>query len=376
MRIQPQQLQLPVLNARSAFGPAVGAVKPFGKGKTLRDSIFWDMERDGITQSTIQTFVDCPMKAYRKMFEGLKAGDFDRRLQFGTYFHDVLDSVYTQRKRKPDFPWLKIGRATLDAIYEETVESLDDPRDVETFDQVHGLCEVVLTEYFNWYKKEDTKLKILAVEKQFAFPYTLRNGRVIMVRGKIDLIEEKNGKEIWIWDHKTKSAIEINDRSRITVGAIAEKMDWELQIMVYCLAVYHLYGKYPTGVVYNLVKTPGQEFKGSYNKKPETLQEFYQRVLSDMDAKSDPRTRNSEYFLRLDISVTQKEIEYWRDTDFDYIIERIYEWSQGGIASYRNSKNCAAFRKPCEFLRICSSNDRSGYKKRESVFPELEEGED
>jgi hypothetical protein len=345
--------------------------KPFGAKKSIAPIKFWDMERDGVTQSLLSLFALCPQRAYWKMVEGLQGGKPHKALQFGTYFHDVLDKAYSMSRRPTTNQralsdikfWEVLSGKVLGSTYEEAVEGLDDIKDQQAFELIYGLCDVVLARYFRRWGRVDRKAKIIAVEMVFEFPYRLRDGTVIMIRGKIDRIDEIDG-ELWVYDHKTKSQIEGN--------YIVEKMGFDMQMMVYCMAVFHKYGKWPKGVVYNLIKRPGQIYSGTYYKKTESIPQYLQRVDAHMQEKGD------EYFCRYTISLLPREIELFRDRDLDYVIERLYEWQNGGIASFRNSGACSNWNRACEFLPLCSNDRdaRSKYTVRDSVFPELTEVEE
>lgn len=341
------------------------------------DTQFWNLERDGITQSAIAAFVQCPQKAEYKLKHGFSLEGMNHKLDFGTIFHEVLDKVYSTRLRninntKPytKYLWKELCNNTVSNYYDDHIEDVD-PADLRKFELCIGQTKLVLEHYFEWWSKKDSTANIIAVEKEFSFPYKLRSGVNIVFRGKMDRIDKVN-KDIWLFETKTKDDIEPTT-SGMTVNGIVEKMDYELQVMVYCLAIKELYGVYPKGVIYNLVKRPQQEFKGSYRSKSETLPQYFDRVHEDIIYKSNISTREHEYFMRYEIALFPEKIEEWKLRDLDYIIERIAEWSDKGYGSYRNSANCAMYRKPCEFLSICSLGETSRYKVREKIFPELDE---
>lgn len=330
---------------------------------------FWDIYKNGLTQSMISTFQDCPRKVHYKMREGLKLGAFNHALDFGTLFHAVLDAVYSRKigasKRFIFSQWEVVVASELHKLYAAAMQELD-PSEYSKFELMHGLCATLLPHYIKKYYEEDNKAQIIDVEKEFCFPYKMRNSETIMIRGKIDRVD-KIGDEIWLFETKTKTSIDkMGDWS---VNAVVETMSYQTQACIYALACEYLYGKVASGIKYNLVKRPGQEFKGTYYNKPETMLQFFERVDKDITAKP-------EYFNRYNISLHKNELKTWRDTDLDYWIENLFEWSQGnrGIGA-RNQQSCSKYRKPCEFLNICANNDRSRYTKRDKVFSELEEDE-
>ena len=139
--------------------------------------------------------------------------------------------------------------------------------------------------------------------------------------------------------------------------------------MIYMKAMQYVYGESPAGVLYNLVKRPGQQYKGSFNRKPESIPEYMGRIDKDIADKTD------EYFKRYHISITKNEVDLFFDTDLDYILQRMYEWQQGGYSNFRNSSACSMWNRPCEYLPICSNGDKTLYTRKLTVFPELEPNE-
>lgn len=347
------------LYSKETVAKVVTASKP-KKSLTVQrdgwDNFFWRMERDGVTQSIIALFALCPQKAHYKMIEGLELKMKDRALEFGSFFHEALDKVYSQRMiGNPD------DEEVLQELYETTKERLEDAdvKDQQEFEINYGVCKVTLERYFQKWAKD--KQNFIAIEQVFEFPYRLRDGTVIAIKGKFDgVFRDKKGK-LWLFETKTKSQIDGNH--------IVQKMDFELQVMIYLMALKHVYGETPVGVLYNLIRRPQQRFSGTFQRKPEGVVDFIKRVDADIVSNMD------KYFIRYPISVTQDAVETYKTTDLDYIIERLYEWQQGGISSFRNSNACSMWNRPCEYLPLCGSDDmfaKGRYSKRERVFPELD----
>jgi len=352
-------------SCRVCKGSGISTPEKTGKPQYLRN--FWDMGRDGVTQSTIALFALCPMKCYWKMILGLeKTTRPDTALDFGDHFHNTLDKVYLHRKKYKVQSTTQTIYQTIDHVL--TSSSLDivkklkkfDLKDQQSFQQTNGLCNVVLKRYYQHYKT-DVNMNWLAVEQVFSMPYKLRNGITIQIRGKFDgVFRNKNG-ELWLFESKTKGDI----KDKVTL----DRLGFELQVMVYMLALEYVYKEKPKGVLYNLIKKPGQEYSGTYYRKPETLPEFFARV--DKHIKENP----NDYFYRHPQSIPWKDVEEYRDIDLDYILERLYEWqNENPKNSFRNTASCKAWNRPCEFLQACANPAEARYyHKRLHVFPELVE---
>jgi len=340
------------------------------------ESYYWLLSRDGITQSAISVYEECPRKLQYKLREGLTKGTSDHSLDFGNMFHHILDKCYSSIKtfpvRKginPKTAWTTIINQACKEYYYKQSKDLD-VKDTQKFELMFGTCKLMLEHYFDWWGKEDLSLNFVGVEQLFDVPYTLRNGVKIRLRGKIDGILKIDG-GYWILENKTKGSID--DIGAYSVNGVVESMGYNLQVLFYCLAIKGVYGVYPKGVIYNLIKRPGQEFKGTFNRKPETLPEYYERIKKDIAEKivEVGGKKFNPYLLRYHVRITEEEIQTWSLQDFDSVIEEIYQWDMQNLISRRVQASCFMFRKPCEFLDICSSGSKVGYSKREHVFPEL-----
>jgi hypothetical protein len=324
------------------------------------------------------------MKAKYKLKLGLDHGQYNPALDFGSLFHGVLDTVYSQRighgilKRDSNLLfWEELCEQALEQWYTDTLESQElTPSQEQEFERLWGMCGTVLPYYFRRWQKDDSKLEWIAVEEIFDYtihvsmPYLGVGGCdlvvPIRVRGKIDGLVRYNGR-LYLVEHKTKAEIAemINKNGKVSCQAITEKMGYELQVNTYALAIYEKYGEYPAGVIYNLIKRPGLIFKGTYNRKPESIPQFLARVEDDLVKKGD------EYFCRYRVRLYPREIEEFRNVELNHWLTRMYMWDRGLEPSVKQSKSCSMFRKPCEYLNICAYGDTIGYTKRDTLFKEL-----
>lgn len=332
--------------------PLVKEADPLGR--------IWRMETHGISQSMIALFALCPQKAHYSLIEGYKKdGTYDKALDFGSFFHDCLDAVYTCQKDKT--PKVNV-KAIVNKKYVEAKKRMQsagvDIKQLQEFEISYGMCVSLLDRYFDKWKLQDKQLQWLDLEKVFSFPYKLRDGTVIQIRGKFDGVFRNDKGKLWLFETKTKSTIYNN--------TVMETIGYNLQVMVYMMAMKYLYGETPAGVLYNLVKRPGQQYKGTYNRKPESIPEYVERVDKDIIEKPD------EYFQRYMVYIRWEEIEEYKNMDLDYMLQRFYEWQQGGYSNFRNSAACSMWNRPCEYLPICSTGNKTLYSRKLTMFPELE----
>jgi len=239
--MREEDLNKPVKPFGGTTGDRQSKSKKLPMATTGHDVNFWDIHRDGVTQSSLQTWLQCPMKSHYKMKLGLSAGEFNHSLDFGSLFHLILDKVYTERKGKNLEPlrsfWKEIVYKELESYYQELTV---DPSDIQKAQICYELCKLVLPIYFEWWYKEDSNSHIIEVEKEFSFPYKLRNEVTIPIRGKIDRIDRrKDG--IWLFETKTKGTIEAQGRFSSEALIEVERLSLlpqvgsVLQLLFFCL---------------------------------------------------------------------------------------------------------------------------------------------
>jgi hypothetical protein len=305
------------------------------------------------------------------MRQGLVTRDWNHALDFGSLFHDVLDQIYSKKLSmgisSKITSFVPLVKPAAQEYYNKVHPTLD-PGDYNEFELMWSTCILLLEKYFTFYQEEDKNLDFRGVEQVFKFYFELNSGVKIPLRGKIDgYTFQENG--IWLFETKTKESIQ--QSGLFSFQAIVEKMEYELQVMIYSQAIYDLYGKYPTGVIYNLVKRPGQIFSGRFNKKSESIEQYLGRVSCDIDKKTDYKNKKSEYFLRYRIPLISSNIKKFIYQDLNQIVENIYRLTESFDPGFRNSANCSMYRHPCEYLEICYANNKHRFIKKTSCFPEL-----
>lgn len=336
----------------------------------------WDIERDGVTQSLLGMFLTCQEKTRLRVLEGLSSQRVSGPLAFGSLFHEGLDKIYGSAKSLRDSKGKLVTQidSNLHVMVKQAIESLykrdkarmastlSDVATAQAFELNFGLAEIMLYEYFRRWDADLADLKWVDLERTFNVPYKLRMDYGyrglesyehfdIPVRGKFDgVFLDRKGKH-WLFETKTKSLIDDS--------SIADKLGYELQVMLYLWAMRHTYDVKPAGVVYNLVRRPLLK-----QKQTEDLPQFLARVAEDV------RSRQDFYFIRYNASIAWEEVEAWLP-ELDGMIRQLYAWSQGDF-HYRNSQECNGRYGVCEFLPLCSGTGvKEWYTRRTEVFPEL-----
>jgi hypothetical protein len=319
------------------------------------------LHRDGVTQGLLQRFLGCPERHRLTMNEGLTTGRGSGALAFGNIVHNALDRVYTYQK---DTGYRAAVKGVLDLMYERDMEKFrlfppSDPNAQQDLEDNYALAEPVLEAYFEHWEEDLSRYKWLALERKFSVNYSARQRlqreiEDIPLRGKRDG-DLRIGKGLWLFETKTKGQVEEDN--------IIDMIPLDLQVNLYLLSQSVEYAEIPQGVVYNIIRRPQLR-----RRKTESMQQFAERVRLDI------AERPGFYFMRYEVSISPSEQERWL-LEFDGIMRTIIDWSEGKF-HFRNSATCLGKFGACEFLKICSRGDRTGFQVREKLFPELEDEEE
>jgi len=316
----------------------------------MKLSKFYNLEKDGVTQGCLSTFQACREKA-RLYLDGWSAKVESSALVYGTIGHAVLEDIYSQ----------KLGRIPTKQDVIKSVRKIEkvwwkehkspDPRTAQDLELALLVAEATLPDYFNFWKKDFSRLKWVMVEGSFNEPIKLDDGTVVPVRGKIDgAFKSPN---LWLFETKFKSMINEDD--------LVDTLPLDKQINVYLWALARKFKTTPAGVLYNIVRrTSLRQSKG------ESLLQFSKRIAEDIKA------RPTFYFIRLEISISKKEIETF-EQELKGMVQDFADWTRGKVPHYKCSEMCVTKYGKCNYLPICSSGSTAGFTKREKVFRELED---
>ena len=330
----------------------------------------WDLYRDGVTQGLLANFLLCPEKARLASVEGLSMIRTGGALAFGSLVHDVLDEVYSSAMRKKDAKdWTKFNLAVLDVALRnkekqdrDAINSKDKGSDVEALQMLEenfGMAEGILPGYLEKWKEDFEGAEWIALEQTFATEITFElDGEMItlVVRGKRDgVFRSKKSHQLWLFETKTKG--------RVDEDSIMDRLMFDLQVMLYLWSLWKDYGVVPGGVVYNIIRKPQLR-----QKKTETLKEFIDRI------KADVKTRPDFYYMRYQSSIVESDLKKWEE-EFVDILRQLVRWYRKEF-HWKNSSACSMGGVNCQFLSVCSRNDRSQFKVKTTAFPELVEKEE
>jgi RecB family exonuclease len=289
--------------------------------------------------SEVNDFLRCRTKWNYAWNERLKPKTPNNKLFFGTMFHKYLESFYKNFSQ---------AQALNDMLklFDET-----DTSGMEQFeiDELYGLAFNVAENYFAQWKSEDSKFEVLATELEFSFPITTKG---LWYTGTIDLVVKDEHGQVWFYDHKTTSSIEMYEK----------KADMDRQISRYWWALQQL-GYDVAGFVYNIIlkevpKKPELLKKGglSQNKAQKTTYDLYLQAIQEngldvndyREMLDHLKAQGNRYFKRMKVTRLQPEI----DASILELIEVAKDMDNARI--YRNiTKDCSW---DCQHQSICQAS--------------------
>lgn len=309
----------------------------------------------GITSSLLSRFLCCRERFRLLVVEGLQpVPQFNHRLEYGNMWH-ICEEHHS--RGKDYLAYLQDYVRQLCLRY---------PTQQNEIVKWFRVCKVQFPVYVqHWQNHPDNSHRVpLFQEQVFAVRYTLPSGRSVILRGKwdaVDLIGSYTAIGIcgvYLQENKTKG--------NINPGQIKQQLSFDLQTMLYLIALQEEQSRlddstiknklsyrglengtpnphgtfrhyYPIkGVRYNVVRRPLSGGKGTISKhkdkgkvggksyKPaETDDQFYSRLVNDYIA-ADP----GYYFMRWRVEVHQHDIDRFRHSCLNPILEQLCDWWQ------------------------------------------------
>ena len=319
------------------------------------NNTFYNYKEMGVTQGLLAKFMNC--REETKLFlqgwstKGAQSG----ALIYGTIVHSILERAYVDiSKGKTKSPITSVAlekyvQAVKRLWFDENRNANNDARSL--LETSLAIASATLPHYFRkWWRDDTARIKWTALEQEFKLPYQTKDNRNTVLRGKIDGVF--NNPRLWLFETKTKSMI--------NEGALMDTLSYELQVQFYLRALSSLYGKTPSGVLYNIIRKPSSEQKAS-----ESLDEYAERISEDI------KSRPDFYFIRYEIMITPAEQAAFK-VQLEGLIVDFMDWCDGNRPNYQNTAQCITKYGRCTYLPICSSQEFTMFEKRKQVFRELE----
>jgi len=360
-----------------------------------------------ITHSQMQTAKTCLRKEFLAYQLGIRPERSAKPLRIGSAIHWGLDQYKKCMLGNAPVPGGEACYGILCAVqnkYNETRPVNDEY--VYDWEIERATVIALLSGYFWRWAEMDADIKYIASEQKFDVPIinpeSGRSSRLSTVAGMIDGIVELPGKQIAVMEHKTTS----DDLS--PDSDYWKRLRIDSQISLYYLAVHQL-GFVVETVYYDVIKKPtikpknisvldadgikqvidrttGERLKNKNSTwkqsvsdketqalltRPETPDEFQDRLLSDITTRPDFYYARRE-IPRLDADIEEFQYELWQMTKLLHECQRFNRYP-------RNTGACVGFG-TCAYFDLCTSGYEigsgiipDGYVVVDNVHQELEE---
>jgi hypothetical protein len=281
------------------------------------DSSVWaGPVKDGITQSLLNQYLSCSERFRLYTIEGLTAsGGLDVTLEYGQMWH-LCEEILAAGGKKKD--WEKELLA-----YSKELCKIYKNQQYEVL-KWYNVCKVQFPIYEKfWREEEDVKNRVpIYQEETFSVRYKLPSGRTVRLRGKLDSADRIKKDGIYLQENKTKG--------RIDEQRLQRNLTFDLQTMMYSIALETLLGKPVKGVRYNVIRRPLSGGAGSIRRKkargstPEESEEDYYNRLKEIIEES-PET----FFFRWKVIFNSTDVSRFKNEFFHPVLENVlddYEW--------------------------------------------------
>lgn len=306
--------------------------------------------KDGVTQSILATWKLCRIESFLRLNEWEVIGADKKALTIGNMFHDMdeayINTLMSQKER--DFSEIYIP--TTQIVEEVRLKYLEkkennDPQVVEDWSAIfHSL----FPGYVEHWQRSDIEKEWIEVESKFDVEfegYRLRGKRDGVYRSKSGKLYQKESKTF----------------TRYSEDILFDKLSFDFQNLFYITATEIELGEPVAGVLYNMLRKPGQK-----QKKEEMYDEYIARIEKEIG--KDPK----HYYKRPEIFYSEERKALFRQ-ELKMVLEDFHKWLDGESNTYKTERACDRNWGSCEFLSACAAMNTVGYQQTRNPMSELED---
>lgn len=321
---------------------------------------FYEMDRDGVTQSLISMWLSCRQKA-KFYLQGWESKYAKEALIDGNIGHAVLEYAYLdvkvgKLKSPPDENKIRKYTDIVEAMWRKEHNQIDSKARA-MIDKALAVMEVLLPIYFDYWKDDFKKKQWLSLEEKWkmSLPVVGLDGKKVLIplRGKKDGTF-MGTKGTWLFETKFKAMID--------EGGISETLNFETQVMLYLLETWgSTSSPVPRGCLYNIIRRTALRMN-----KSETVVQYAKRVKKDVEK------RPEFYFIRMESPTSAKELLAFK-IELTGLLTDMWNWWKGLSPHYKNTYECIGKYGKCLYLPVCGREEYGQLVKRKVVFKELED---
>ncbi len=287
----------------------------------------WDLYKDGVTQSLIVKWLQCPLQCELEYYHGWTSIKKSEPLLFGSVCHYILEQAYNKTE-PPSDKNIESYITSFRKRIEKDNESLSSV-EFEKREILYCKAVALIKAYFFHFRK-DFDYKWLFLEKRFSIHYG--HGICVNLCGMLDgaFLIDKNSKDVYLIDHKFLSMINIEHKETLLPA------DFQLNFYLYATREYlkkidpELKIK---GFYYNICRRPGLK----YLKSDTSLKMYEERIFEEILKKPSyyfyserHKENNQDSYNKcrdpLFIPVADIEIDRWEQYTLRPILREIEKW--------------------------------------------------
>lgn len=268
----------------------------------------WNLLKHGVSQSLLQKFTVCRDRYHKATVLGLKSTDRKEAMEYGTIFHKLIEVGAEMGDKYTRIKMVRYMQGYMAKHFNNEQSLL--------------LAKIAIAQYhvYKEWEKDLPRYKYIDQEPVFAekikLPPTSFNPCPeisinipeveLTLRGRIDeVIELPSG--LWIQENKTKS--------RIDIATISDTIPENIQVMFYATAASLHYGRPIKGIIYNIIRKPGQR-----QRQKESDELFVERIADEI------RKQPNYYFYRLPYEFGPGALEKWKREELLPLLYQVYIW--------------------------------------------------
>lgn len=298
-------------------------IKPLRK--TSFNPVWKGPEVDGITQSLLSRWMNDRERFRLMTVAGLvPTEEFNSPAEYGHMFHKCQE-----------FPndW----EAKLKSYCNELGRRY--PLNLMDIGKWHRVCSVQYPIYSKYWRTHPLEKAYKPIYNELVFGgedlpvhYRLKNGRTVLLRGKIDQLLGKQ-KQVFVYDDKTKSSFD--------VARLCKDLPFNHQMMFYVVATRQLLrqqllpklkGFDLAGIRYNLVRRPlsGGKYNISQHKGrktktkgivgAESVNEYWARLGKCIAEDT------SYFFQRIEVTLIPQDVDEYEERVLDPLLTQLVDW--------------------------------------------------
>ena len=284
--------------------------------------------------SRIGAFLSCPMFFKHRYLRKMVTKKRQNFFTFGTAIHRYIEIWYTTKDRK-------LALKNVEQIFNDVNRDGLNREEIHQLECDKNMALGIAAVYPDFYKGDFDEYTTFMTEQEFQFPLG-DSGHSWF--GTIDGLIKDGAGDWWILETKTAAAQTLND-------GYFERVKIDNQITGYMYGAKNILGKFPKGIVYNVIKKPAIRLK-----KGESLAAFQKRIYQEYTKYGTEK----HYFTREEIILSKHRLDGWLDMTTELVVELANKIkNKSKSLGVMNTGNCTAKYGVCTYMPACIANKYS-----------------